>query len=202
MDRDVNEEIAQYLREVSRNLSHLPEPQRAETLRDIESHIHDALRVRTEGRELTSEDVRALLAEMDPPESYAQTGQYTAIGTPREVLVLGRSIPRVLAFGLAVLGVMIVVQLIIGITTAQIGLFISVVLSGLLLYGLYFGSKVAYVVTIFFILLGSVFSGIQNGPAVGLLTLLLNCLVLIPVLLCTSYFFPRRSAARSEAEST
>ena len=65
----IQEAIASYLAAVSRHLGDEPADERAEILRDLETHIHDALRRRS-GQSPTLADLQAVLAEMDPPESY------------------------------------------------------------------------------------------------------------------------------------
>jgi hypothetical protein len=63
-------------------------------------------------------------------------------------------------------------------------------LSVALLVGLYLGHKWAYVLTIVFVAAGTV-SGFSKDVANGLAILVLDCLVLIPVLICTEYYFPK-----------
>lgn len=66
---------------------------------------------------------------------------------------------------------------------------VTVVCNLALLFGLWQGHKWAYVVTIVFSVLGALFA-FGKGPMHGLLVLIGNGLVLVPVLLCTRYFFP------------
>ena len=63
-------------------------------------------------------------------------------------------------------------------------------LSGVLLVGLYSGHKWAYVLTIFFVAVGTVL-GFSKSVEHGFMVLILNCLILVPVLICTDYFFPK-----------
>lgn len=72
MEQEARQTIQQYLDNVGRQLSSSPEDERAEILRDLESHIYEAIEARTAGREATSEDACAVLAEMDPPECYGR----------------------------------------------------------------------------------------------------------------------------------
>jgi hypothetical protein len=65
-------------------------------------------------------------------------------------------------------------------------------LTGALLVGLYLGHKWAYVLTIVFVAIGTV-SGLSKGIGSGLTILVLDCLVLVPVVMCTEYFFPKIS---------
>lgn len=73
LSTEIEKRIRQYLDEVARRLSGVSEKSRQETLQDLESHIHEAFQRRS-GASLA--DLEAVLAEMDPPESYAAgTGQ-------------------------------------------------------------------------------------------------------------------------------
>ena len=69
---------------------------------------------------------------------------------------------------------------------------IDAALTGALLVGLYLGHKWAYVLTIVFVAIGTV-SGLSKGIGNGLTILVLDCLVLVPVVICTGYFFPKIS---------
>lgn len=66
---------------------------------------------------------------------------------------------------------------------------VAVVCNIALLLGLVRGHKWAYVLTIVFSVLG-VAVGFAKSPSYGLAILLGNGLVLLPVLICTRYFFP------------
>jgi len=63
--------VQQYLRAVSKYLTHLSEPHRQGVLRELAGHIHEAVRERTQGRQVELGDVYAVMAELDPPERYA-----------------------------------------------------------------------------------------------------------------------------------
>lgn len=67
---------------------------------------------------------------------------------------------------------------------------IDAVLSGVLLVGIVLGQKWAYVLTIVFTVLGTI-GGFGKGIQAGIGVLILDCLVLLPVLLCTAHFFPK-----------
>jgi hypothetical protein len=66
---------------------------------------------------------------------------------------------------------------------------VSAICNVALLVGLVLGHKWAYVLTIVFCVLGIVV-GFGKGVGNGLMVLFGNGLVLVPILLCTSYFFP------------
>lgn len=66
---EIRNRIRAYLDEVAENLEGRPEPVRRELLKQLESHICDALR--QDGRENPTEaDLEIVLSEMDPPDSY------------------------------------------------------------------------------------------------------------------------------------
>ena len=74
--------IDDHLRRVASHLGNLDVVSRAEILRDVESHIEEALAEHA-GSPPTRSDIQAVLAGMDPPESYAALGQPPARGTSR-----------------------------------------------------------------------------------------------------------------------
>ena len=70
---------------------------------------------------------------------------------------------------------------------------VDAALTALLLFGLIRGHKWAYVLTIVFVVLGTLL-GFRKGAQTGMVILVFDCLVLIPVLICTKYFFPEPEA--------
>lgn len=68
---EIQGRIRRYLDDVSRHLSGVSEKSRQETLQDLESHIHEAL-ARRAPQDPSLSDLEAILAEMDPPESFGQ----------------------------------------------------------------------------------------------------------------------------------
>ena len=109
---------------------------------------------------------------------------------------MNREIPAVLWIALITLGLFTVIQLLIGISCGHLGLLISVAVNLLVLYGLYHGHRWAFVVTLLFGILAFLVSVARN-PVVGIFTLVLNGLVLVPMILAKGYFWldtqPRRS---------
>jgi parallel beta-helix repeat protein len=71
LPKELTARIADHLSNVRKNLSSLPPDERQEILQSIESHIYDALESRSDG-EPTSALLEAVIAEMDPPESYGE----------------------------------------------------------------------------------------------------------------------------------
>jgi hypothetical protein len=77
---EVTEAINLHLEQVRQELGNLPPDEQRDILQTLEAHIHDALESRTPG-ETTIEMLDAIIAEMDPPESYRitiPTGKTTA----------------------------------------------------------------------------------------------------------------------------
>ncbi len=72
---------------------------------------------------------------------------------------------------------------------------IDAALSAVLWVGLYRGCRWAYVLTIVFVALGTIL-GLSRGLAAGLSVLVVDCLVLVPVLMCKDWFFPPADDAR------
>jgi hypothetical protein len=70
---------------------------------------------------------------------------------------------------------------------------VDALISGILLYGIFNGRKWAYFITFVFVFVGAAVAlgkSVQNG----LIVVVLNCLVLVPVLICSQYFFPNELA--------
>ena len=70
----IKAEVENYLSMVAAHLEAVSPEEREETLESVEAHIYDAVNERAGGQP-TVQDVRAVLAEMDPPESYAQAAE-------------------------------------------------------------------------------------------------------------------------------
>ena len=70
--KEIEERITRYLEMVAANIAGVPADEKEEILRNVESHIYEALSERA-GENPTIADVEAVLAEMDPPDSYAGT---------------------------------------------------------------------------------------------------------------------------------
>lgn len=70
-DQSITDAVAAYLGTVADHLGGIPPDEREEILRNVEAHVYDALESRA-GAAATAEDLQAVLAEMDPPASYAE----------------------------------------------------------------------------------------------------------------------------------
>jgi hypothetical protein len=69
---ELTKRVTAHLDEIRKHLGKLPADERQEILQSIESHIYDALESRSEGKP-TPALLDAVLAEMDPPESYGES---------------------------------------------------------------------------------------------------------------------------------
>jgi hypothetical protein len=108
-----------------------------------------------------------------------------------KTLLTEKKIPGPLWIALISLSVMVVLKVLFAFMVGP-AILIDAAWSGALLVGLYLGHKWAYILTIVFVAIGTV-SGLSKGIGNGLIILVLDCLVLVPVLICTEYFFPKIS---------
>lgn len=99
-----------------------------------------------------------------------------------------RSIPNVLWVALIALGVMVALQLLASLRLGPLVL-VGAVLSGLLLWGLYRGHRWAYVVTVVLVPVKLIAAVMTGKASFGLLVFVIDCLVLVPVLLSTHYYW-------------
>ena len=70
-DAAVESAIQHYIDTVATSLAGAPAKRRNALSRELREHIQEAIHVRTSGKPPTLQDVYAVLAEMDPPEAYA-----------------------------------------------------------------------------------------------------------------------------------
>ena len=82
IEREVDRGVQGFLHRVAEHLGAAPEDEKREILRDLESHIHEALRSRVSEREPTLADLQGVLAEMDPPESYGESAEVERPASP------------------------------------------------------------------------------------------------------------------------
>ncbi len=102
---------------------------------------------------------------------------------------MSKSIPGPLWIAIVSLGLMVLGKVGFALTTNPV-ILIDALLSGILLVGIILGHKWAYVLTLVFTVLGTIV-GLAKGVESGIGILVIDCLVLVPVLICTSYFFPK-----------
>lgn len=100
-----------------------------------------------------------------------------------------RQIPGPLWIAIISLGMMVFGKVIAAMIVSPL-ILIDAVLSGILLFGLIKGQRWAYVLTFIGVVIGTIL-GLSQSVQSGLIVLMLDCLVLVPVLLCTDYFFPK-----------
>lgn len=103
-----------------------------------------------------------------------------------------RALPSVLWISLITLGLISVIQFALAIAQMNIALLIGVVFNILILFGLYYGHRWAFVVTLILGILG-VLVMLGRGPAAALGVLIGNGLVLVPMLLAKDYFWAART---------
>ncbi len=101
-----------------------------------------------------------------------------------------RPIPNVLWIALIALGVMVALQLLASLRVGPSVLLVAV-LSGLLLWGLYRGHRWAYVVTVVLIPVNLVVAVVTGRAGYGIMIFMIECLVWVPVLLSTRYYWGR-----------
>lgn len=94
LSKEVTNQVNAHLDEVRKYLGKLPADERKEILQDIESHIYDAVESRGNG-EPTFELVEAVIAEMDPPDSYGELPD-TPKSTPRKWWILASGLILIL----------------------------------------------------------------------------------------------------------
>ena len=107
-----------------------------------------------------------------------------------------KSIPAILWVAIISMGIFACLHLIVSFSKpVQL---IAFVVNLILLFGLYFGKKWAYVATIIVSLLAPL-ALISLDEGSSLVILIINSLVLIPVLLTTRYFFPKNAGESAHA---
>jgi len=102
-----------------------------------------------------------------------------------------RRIPAVLWVGLAALALFSVLQFAIAVVQGRPLILVGVALDAAVLYGLYRGHRWAFVVTLAFGILGVIVTLIRS-PALAVVVLVGNGLVLVPVILAREYFWGPR----------
>lgn len=110
-----------------------------------------------------------------------------------------RPMPGPMWVALISLGLMILGKVTFGLRLGP-AIAIDAALSAVLWVGLYRGCRWAYVLTIVFVALGTIL-GLSRGLAAGLSVLVVDCLVLVPVLMCKDWFFPPADDARGAQDT-
>ena len=102
-NEQVRARVQSYLKEVAAHLERMPERERQDLLRQLDSHIHEALQARTGGNDAQASDVEAVLSEMDPPASYGTVREGRFAGLSRGKWALLISLGSLVIAGLLVL---------------------------------------------------------------------------------------------------
>jgi hypothetical protein len=113
---------------------------------------------------------------------------------------MDKDIPGPLWIAIVSLGLMVVGKIVAAFGGRPV-ILIDAVLSGALLVGIVLGRKWAYVLTFVSVVLGTA-TGLSKNVGAGITILVVDCLVLVPVLICTSYFFPKSHPFPAEQQET
>lgn len=108
-------------------------------------------------------------------------------------------IPGLLWIAIAALGVMTFIHLLLAFKTGSPAFFGAVVLEVILVVGLVHGRKWAYVLLFVFSVLGVAVS-LSSGLQAGLGVLVGNAIVVIPMVICTRFFFATGRATPQSQE--
>jgi len=159
------------------------------------SSEQDLRRLREEGR-ITEAEYEELLAALQKAPTHAEGGpKGPGSGTPPWPVMPGRrNMPSVMGVALLSLGLMVLGKVLVAYRAGPM-LLIDAALSATLLVGLYLGHKWAYVLTIVFTAIGTI-AALAKGIDNGLVVLVGDCLVLVPVILSTDYFFAKPEEMR------
>ena len=101
-------------------------------------------------------------------------------------MALENSIPKTLWVALIIMGIFTIVHFIIGFVNPM--QFIAVIINLILLFGLYKGLKWAYFALIVAAILGALFA-LTDSYMSFYIVLGANLIVVVPVLICTKFFF-------------
>lgn len=98
LSSDLTQQVNAHIADVRKYLGTLPSDERQEILQSIESHIYDALQSRSDGGP-TPALLDAVIAEMDPPDSYGELNQAQSRKTKRWSipLILGLTLLALIA---------------------------------------------------------------------------------------------------------
>ncbi|HUT30595.1 MAG TPA: hypothetical protein VMX13_12445 [Sedimentisphaerales bacterium] len=163
------------------------------------SSEEELLELRREGK-ITEAEYGELLGAMRKATSHTRPVlDKTGIAACLKRQSGNRGIPGVLWIGLVSLGIMVLFKL-AAVFSVGPRILVDAGISAALLVGLYLGHKWAYILTIVFVVLGTVFA-LSKGAGYGLLVLVLDCLVLVPVVLSTEYFFFKNGANSGNRET-
>ena len=106
-DSAIRQAVDEFLERVNSHLAEQTPQQKRDILADLEAHIYEALASRAADQQVTLEDLQIVLAQMDQPESYAQSAETPATVPPNRratgIVALSTSLGTlVLAVSLAI----------------------------------------------------------------------------------------------------
>jgi hypothetical protein len=156
-----------------------------ENISNISSE-EELLQLRNDGK-ITETEYQDLLATMTKPSTHDEN--LPPYSTSQLKIPDPRSIPPILWIALISLALMVFGKVLFVFMVGPI-ILIDAALSAVLLVGLYLGHIWAYVLTIGAVILGTILA-CSKGIDHGLITLIIDCLVLVPVLLSRDYFFAK-----------
>jgi len=111
-----------------------------------------------------------------------------------------KPIPPLLWVTVALLGLSACAHLGLALKDGSARLFVAALVEALLAGGLIHGQKWTYILCLAFVAAG-VMPSVDRGIAQGLVVLLLDTIIVAPLAMCTSFFFPE-SSGLSSAEQT
>jgi len=107
-----------------------------------------------------------------------------------------RRIPDVLWVALITLAIIVLAQFAMSLRLG-VGTFVGAAIGALLLWGLYRGYRWAYVLVVVIVPLKLIVITAMGAGGHALLTFALDCLVLVPVIMSTPYFWPKETTSGS-----
>ena len=102
-----------------------------------------------------------------------------------------KELPKALYLTLGIVAFAAVAQFIAAFKTPT--LLISVVLNIALLYGIYIGSRIAFVASIIAVIVGTI-SALFRDPHTGLIVVIIDVAALVPMFMYREYFWPKEVA--------
>jgi len=187
-----------YLRQVEQALDRVDHPRKQDVLEDLGRHLELRLEelapeARTAGR------LKQLIEEMGPPEEYAEL--LAPDGASRARIMLDvekrnqtrKAVPLALWVAIVALGMIAVIHLMLGVRAGSTALLTAFLLEAILTVGLASGQKWAYILVLVFSVLAVLATLVRARDfQQGLMVLVGDAIVLLPMIMCTGFFFPKR----------
>lgn len=152
------------------------------------SSEEELLQLRNEGK-ISEAEYQELLAAMSKPPAAEEKASDSPMSCSAALKSLPgyENVPGVLWVALISLALMVLGKFLAAFKFGPL-ILVDAGGSAVLLVGLYLRHKWAYILTIVFVALGTILA-FSKGPNQGLAVAVLDCLVLVPVLICTESFF-------------